>query len=141
MSFIEELKQFAAKGNAVDMAVGILVGSAFTKVVNSIVSDLLMPPIGVLVGGADFKSLQYPLAQEVNGSTTVVTAAIKYGAFINAVVEFMIVVLCAFVVVKMMNRIIALRLQDVRAAVSTIQSAADLKRVTERIDEIKKMVE
>ena len=140
MGFIDELKQFAAKGNAVDMAVGILVGGAFTKVVNSIVSDMLMPPLGVLIGGTDFSQLKIVLKSVMNGVETV-TAAIKYGAFINNLVEFAIVVLCAFVVVKMMNKIIALRISDVRAAVEGIQSAADLKKATAKIDELKKMVD
>ena len=141
MSFIEELKQFAVKGNAVDMAIGILVGGAFTKVVNIIVTDLIMPPIGVLIGGVDFKSLQYPLVTTGEGSAAVVTAAIKYGAFINSLVEFAIVVFCAFLVVKLMSRLISLRIQDVRAAVNTIQSAADLKRVSGKIDDLKKMID
>ncbi len=117
MGFLDELKTFAAKGNAVDMAVGILVGAAFTKVVNSIVADLLMPPIGVLIGGVDFKSLQIVLSTKVdaNGVETV-TAAVRYGSFIAAVVEFLIVIVCAFVVVKLMNRIIALRFEDLRGA-------------------------
>ncbi len=145
MAFLDELKQFAAKGNAVDMAVGVIVGGAFTKIVNSIVGDIFMPPIGVLLGGSDFKSLQYVLKSEtkvVDGVTTVVPiAAIKYGAFINAIVEFGIVVLCAFVVVKLMNRVIALRISDVRAAVESMQSAADLKKVTGKIDELKKLID
>jgi large conductance mechanosensitive channel len=141
MGFIEELKQFAAKGNAVDMAVGILVGGAFTKVVNSIVADILMPPIGVLIGGVDFKSLQVVLKSTTKDGVETVTAAIKYGAFINNLVEFAIVVLCAFVVVKMMNKIIALRISDVRSAVEGIQSAADLKKAAAKLDDLKKMVD
>lgn len=128
MGFIEELKQFAAKGNAVDMAVGILVGGAFTKVVNSIVADILMPPLGVLIGGTDFKSLQIVLKSTTKDGVETVTAAIKYGAFINSIVEFTVVVLCAFIVVKLMNKVIALRMSDMRAAMESIQSTADLKR-------------
>lgn len=141
MGLIDELKQFAAKGNAVDMAVGILVGGAFTKIVNSIVSDLLMPPIGVLIGGVDFKALQFPLKTETKDGVETVTAAIKYGAFINNVVEFLIVVVCAFFVVKMMNKIIALRISDMRAAVDSIQSAADLKKAASKLDDLKKMID
>ena len=141
MGFIDELKTFAAKGNAVDMAVGILVGGAFTKVVNSIVSDLLMPPLGVLIGGVDFKSQQVVLRTEMKDGVETVTAAIAYGKFINVCVEFAIVVVCAFVVVKLMNKIIALRISDVRSAVENIQSAADLKKATAKIDDLKKMVD
>jgi large conductance mechanosensitive channel len=117
MGFIAELKDFAAKGNAVDMAVGILVGGAFTKIVNSIVSDLLMPPLGVVIGGVDFKQLQIPLktTMEMKDGKEVetVVAAIKYGAFINNLIEFAIIVLAAFVVVKMMNKIIAMRIASI----------------------------
>lgn len=140
MGFIEELKQFAAKGNAVDMAVGILVGGAFTKVVNSIVSDMLMPPIGVLIGGTDFSQLRIVLKSVMKDGVET-GPAINYGKFINVCVEFAIVVVCAFVVVKLMNKVIALRISDVRAAVEGIQSAADLKKATAKIDELKKMVD
>lgn len=140
MGFIDELKQFAAKGNAVDMAVGILVGGAFTKVVNSIVSDMLMPPIGLVVGGTDFSQLKFVLKSVVKDGVET-GPAINYGKFINVCVEFTIVVFCAFVVVKLMNKVIALRIADVRAAVDGIQSAADLKKAAAKIDELKKMVD
>ncbi|MEY2794586.1 MAG: hypothetical protein RIR10_302 [Planctomycetota bacterium] len=120
MGFIEELKQFAAKGNAVDMAVGILVGGAFTKIVNSIVSDLLMPPLGLLIGGVDFKQLQIPLKTEMKDGVDTVTVAIKYGQFFNNLIEFAIIVLAAFVVVKLMNKVIAMRISDMRAAMEGI---------------------
>jgi large conductance mechanosensitive channel len=116
MGFIEELKQFAAKGNAVDMAVGSLVGGAFTKIVNSIVSDLLMPPLGLLIGGVDFKQLQIPLKTEMKDGVETVTVSIKYGQFFNNLIEFSIIVLAAFVVVKLMNKVIAMRISDMRAA-------------------------
>ena len=116
MGFIEELKQFAAKGNAVDMAVGILVGGAFTKIVNSIVSDLLMPPLGLLIGGVDFKQLHIPLNTEMKYGVDTVTVSIKYGQFFNNLIEFSIIVLAAFVVVKLMNKVIAMRISDMRAA-------------------------
>ena len=140
MGFIDELKQFAAKGNAVDMAVGILVGGAFTKVVNSIVSDMLMPPIGLLVGGTDFSQLKIVLKSVMKDGVET-GPAINYGKFINVCVEFTIVVICAFIVVKLMNKVIALRIADVRAAVDGIQSAADLKKAAAKIDELKKMVD
>lgn len=140
MGFIQELKDFAAKGNAVDMAVGILVGGAFTKVVNSIVSDMLMPPIGLIVGGTDFSQLKFVLKSVVKDGVET-GPAINYGKFINVCVEFTIVVFCAFVVVKLMNKVIALRIADVRAAVDGIQSAADLKKAAAKIDELKKMVD
>ena len=110
MGFIQELKEFAAKGNAVDMAVGILVGTAFTKIVNSIVSDLLMPPIGLLIGGVDFKDLKVVLQDAAEGKPEV---AILWGKFLNNLIEFAIIVLAAFIVVKVMNKIIALRISNI----------------------------
>lgn len=103
---LEEFKTFAIKGNAVDMAVGIILGAAFTKVVNSIVSDLIMPPLGVVIGGVDFSNLQIVLVKAAGEAPEV---AIRYGAFISNVIEFLIVAWAVFVVVKIMNRIIALR--------------------------------
>jgi large conductance mechanosensitive channel len=113
MGLITELKEFAAKGNAVDMAVGILVGSAFTKIVNSIVSDLLMPPLGVLIGGVNFTDLKFVLTTKVVDGSNVPDAAILWGKFVNNLIEFGIIVLAAFVVVKMMNKIIAMRITSI----------------------------
>lgn len=103
---LDEFKTFALKGNAVDMAVGIILGAAFTKVVNSIVSDLIMPPLGVLIGGVDFSDLTIPLVKATADAPEV---AIRYGAFITNLIEFLIVAWAVFFVVKLMNRIIALR--------------------------------
>jgi large conductance mechanosensitive channel len=103
---LEEFKTFAVKGNAVDMAVGIILGAAFTKVVNSIVSDLIMPPLGVLIGGVDFSDLQVVLVKATESAPEV---AIRYGAFITNVIEFLIVAWAVFFVVKVMNRMISLR--------------------------------
>lgn len=110
MGFISELKEFAAKGNAVDMAVGILVGGAFTKIVNSIVSDLLMPPLGMAIGGVDFKDLKLVLKA---AEGTAPEVAILWGKFVNNLIEFGIIVLAAFVVVKLMNKIISMRLSSI----------------------------
>ena len=110
MVFIQELKDFAAKGNAVDMAVGILVGTAFTKIVNSIVSDLLMPPLGLVIGGVDFKDLKAVLQDAAEGKPEV---AILWGKFLNNLIEFSVIVLAAFIVVKLMNKIIAMRISSI----------------------------
>lgn len=111
MSFVQEFREFAVKGNAMDMAVGIILGAAFTKVVNSLVNDILMPPIGLAIGGVEFKDLQIILkqaAQTVTGET-VPAVAIRYGALISAAIEFLIVALAIFFVVKTMNRVIRQR--------------------------------
>ncbi len=111
MGFFAEFKQFAVKGNAMDMAVGIILGAAFNKIVTSIVQDILMPPIGMLLGNVDFKNLQVTLkgaAVDAAGAP-VPAVAIRYGAFANSVIEFLIVALSVFVVVKFMNRLIRSR--------------------------------
>ncbi len=96
----KEFKQFAMRGNVVDMAVGIVIGAAFGKIVSSFVSDVLMPPIGLLLGGVDFSQLMIVL-KEATGDAPMV--AIKYGVFINTVLDFIIVAFAIFMVVKAMN--------------------------------------
>ncbi|HEY7747039.1 MAG TPA: large-conductance mechanosensitive channel protein MscL [Desulfuromonadales bacterium] len=111
MGFVSEFKEFAVKGNAMDMAVGIIIGAAFTKIVNSIVSDIIMPPVGMAIGGVDFKNLQIVLKEaSVSAAGEAVPAvAIRYGAFLNNVFEFLIVALSIFVVIKFMNRMLRQR--------------------------------
>jgi len=101
MSFFQEFKEFATKGNVVDMAVGVIIGGAFGKIVTSIVNDLVMPPIGVLIGGVNFKDLSIVLKEGVGDTPP---AAIKYGLFINTVLEFFIIAFAIFLVIKTMNR-------------------------------------
>ena len=109
MGFVQEFKEFAVKGNALDMAVGIIIGAAFNKVVTSIVNDLVMPPIGILIGGVDFKNLRVVLKDAVlnaDGSQQFAEVAIRYGMFINIVIEFLIIAFSVFCVVKFMNTLI-----------------------------------
>lgn len=112
MGFLQEFREFAVKGNALDMAVGIIIGAAFNKIVNSIVNDVIMPPVGLLIGGVDFKYLQIVLKAAGKGPSgeDLPAVALRYGAFLNSVIEFLIVAFTVFVVVKVMNRLIALRL-------------------------------
>ncbi|MEO0997958.1 MAG: large-conductance mechanosensitive channel protein MscL [Pseudomonadota bacterium] len=91
----KEFRDFAMRGNVVDMAVGIVIGGAFGKIVSSFVSDILMPPIGVMTGGVDFSDKAIQLTEE---------ASIGYGAFINSVIDFTIIAFAIFMVVKAMNR-------------------------------------
>ena len=100
MGMLSEFKQFAIKGNVVDMAVGIIVGAAFGKIVSSFVKDIIMPPIGVMMGGVNFTDLAVTI-QEAAGEVPAV--AIKYGAFIQTIVDFIIVALAIFMAVKVMN--------------------------------------
>ena len=94
MGMIKEFKDFAIKGNAFDMAVGIVIGAAFGKIVSSLVADIIMPPIGLLLGKVDFSSLVIQLNEKT---------AIKYGVFINNVLDFVIVAFAIFVVIKQIN--------------------------------------
>jgi large conductance mechanosensitive channel len=111
MGFVSEFKEFAVKGNAMDMAVGIVIGVAFTKIVNSIVSDIIMPPVGMAIGGVDFKNLQIVLKEASTSAAgeTLPAVAIKYGAFLNTIFEFVIVALSIFIVIKFMNRMLRQR--------------------------------
>jgi len=102
MGMLKEFKDFAMKGNVVDMAVGIILGAAFGKIVSSLVSDVVMPPIGVLLGNVDFSSLAVTLREATETSPAV---TIKYGLFINTIIDFVIVALAIFLVVKQMNRL------------------------------------
>ena len=105
MGFIDEFKQFAIKGNMVDMAVGIIMGGAFGTIVSSLVNDVMMPPIGMLIGGIDFSKLALVLkpATVVDGKD-VAAVAISYGKFINAMISFIIVAWVLFMVIKAMNK-------------------------------------
>ena len=100
MGMMKEFKDFAMKGNVVDMAVGIIIGAAFGKIIASFVGDVLMPPIGVLLGGVDFSTMAYTLKEAV-GETPAVT--IGYGKFIQALVDFLIVAFAIFMAVRAMN--------------------------------------
>ena len=101
MGMMSEFKKFAMKGNVVDMAVGIVIGAAFGKIVSSFVNDVLMPPIGMMIGGVDFSSLAYTLKDAV-GEEAAVT--INYGNFIQTALDFIIIAFAIFMVVKAMNR-------------------------------------
>jgi len=100
MSMMQEFKSFAMKGNVVDMAVGIIIGVAFGKIVTSLVNDVIMPPIGLLLGGVDFSNMAITLREAVEGAPAVV---LKYGVFINAVVDFLIVAFVIFLLVRAVN--------------------------------------
>ena len=98
---LEEFKAFVMRGNVVDMAVGVIIATAFGKIVASLVNDIFMPIIGVLIGNMDFSDLQIKLGTPVEG---VEQAAIRYGAFIQEVINFFIIALCIFMVIKVINK-------------------------------------
>ncbi len=100
MSIIKEFKEFIAKGNAVDMAIGIIIGAAFSKIVTSLVNDVIMPPLGILIGGVDFKNLRATLKAATSNAPAV---TLNYGQFINTVIDFLIVAFTIFLMVKAIN--------------------------------------
>ena len=106
MGFLKEFKEFAVKGNVMDMAVGVIIGGAFGKIVTSVVNDIIMPPIGLLVGGVDFSDMKLTMKQAVlDAAGEVVSPAVtwNYGAFIQQVVDFTILAFCVFILVKLIN--------------------------------------
>ena len=103
--FWADFKAFAVKGNMIDMAVGVIVGGAFGKIITSLVNDILMPPIGLLLGGVDFKELKWVLNAPHNGLLGAAPATINYGMFIQNVLDFFIVALCIFMVIRVLTKI------------------------------------
>ena len=132
MSMIKEFKAFAMKGNVVDMAVGIIIGVAFGKIISSFVGDVLMPPIGLMLGGLDFSNLALTLKA---GSEGVEPVMLKYGVFINTVIDFLIVAFSIFMVIKAMN---TLKKKQEAAPVAPPEPPADVKLLTEIRDLLKK---
>ena len=102
MSVVKEFREFAVKGNVVDMAVGIIIGAAFGKIVSSLVSDIVTPPLGYIIGGVDFTQLAATLPSIREGAEPV---TIRYGVFLQATFDFILVALAIFLLVKMINRL------------------------------------
>lgn len=100
MSIVQEFKAFAVRGNVIDMAVGVVVGAAFGKIVSSIVADVIMPPIGVLLGGVNFSDLAFTIKEAAAGAPAVVIA---YGKFIQTIIDFTIIAFAIFMVVRLIN--------------------------------------
>ena len=108
MGFLKEFKAFALKGNVMDMAVGVIIGGAFGKIVTSLVNDIIMPPIGLLIGGVDFTNLKLVIKKAVVEGGAEIAPAVtwNYGAFIQQVVDFTILAFCVFMMVKVMNKLL-----------------------------------
>jgi large conductance mechanosensitive channel len=100
---IKEFKEFAMRGNVVDLAVGIIIGAAFGKIITSLVNDIIMPPIGLLLGGVDFKNLKVVLKEATMDVPPLPAVTLNYGQFINTVINFLIVAFSIFIVVKLIN--------------------------------------
>jgi len=104
--FLNEFKAFAVKGNVVDMAVGVIIGAAFGKIVSSIVDDIIMPPIGWLIGGVNFSDLKITLpAEKIAEGIQMQPATINYGNFIQTLIDFLIIAFCVFLLVKGINHL------------------------------------
>ena len=101
MKLVDEFKAFVMRGNVVDMAVGVIIGGAFGKIVTSLVNDIFMPIIGMVLGNVDFTSLEIKLGEPVEGAEQ---AAIRYGMFIQEIVNFLIIAFCIFMVIKLINK-------------------------------------
>ena len=106
-SIIAEFKEFISRGNVMDMAVGVIIGGAFTKIVNSVVSDIITPALGLLTGNVDFAELKVVLFDAVMEGETVVKEelAIRYGVFLDALINFFLIAVCVFLMVKVINTI------------------------------------
>jgi len=102
MGLFKEFKEFAMRGNVIDLAVGVVIGAAFGKIVTSLVDDIIMPPIGYVTGGVDFSAMKYVI-KPADPAAEIAEVAINYGNFINVVIQFLIVAFCIFMVVKAIN--------------------------------------
>ena len=131
MSMLKEFKAFAVKGNVVDMAVGIIIGVAFGKIVSSFVADVLMPPIGMLIGGVDFSNLVITLKAAEEGVEAV---TLRYGMFIQAVFDFVIVAFAVFMAVKALN---SLRKKEAKTPAAPPAPSAQEQLLTEIRDLLK----
>ncbi|EIL91707.1 large-conductance mechanosensitive channel protein MscL [Rhodanobacter sp. 115] len=107
MSMMKEFKEFAMRGNVIDMAVGIVIGGAFGKIVTSLVNDVIMPPIGYITGGVDFSKMKWILkpADDSDPKHKIAEVAINYGTFINTIITFIIIAFAIFMVVKLINKV------------------------------------
>jgi large conductance mechanosensitive channel len=131
---IKEFKEFAMRGNVIDLAVGIIIGVAFAKIVTSLVNDIIMPPIGLLLGGTDFSAFVIVLKQATD---EVAAVTINYGLFIQIIIEFIIVVFAIFLVVKGINKLKRKKAAEAEVAVPPAPSTGEIL-LTEIRDILKK---
>jgi len=150
MGMLQEFKEFAMKGNVVDLAVGLIIGTEFSKIVTSLVNDVIMPPIGKLIGGVNFVDLKYPLGKSPaldkdgapimkDGVAVMNEAFISYGKSIQTIINFIIIAFCVFLIVKLMNEAKKRMEKKVEANPSaTPEAPADIKLLTEIRDLLQK---
>ena len=140
MKILQEFREFAVKGNAIDMAVGIIVGAAFGKIVSSLVADVVMPPIGLMLGGVDFSNLFLNLSggsyPSIEAAQAAGAATLNYGRFIQTIVDFLIVAFAVFMMVKAINR--AKRKAEAQPQEAAPAVSADVLLLTEIRDLLKR---
>ena len=125
---ISEFRTFIERGNVIDLAVGVVMGSAFSKIVTSVVDDLLMPIIGIIIGGHDFSNL----------SINVGSAEIKYGSLINNIINFFIISFCIFILVKFINKLTSINKKEVKKEEKVVKKSDEVILLEEIRDELKK---
>lgn len=125
---ISEFRTFIERGNVVELAVGVVMGSAFSKIVTSVVDDLLMPIIGIIIGGHDFSNL----------SINVGSAVIKYGSLINNIINFFIISFCIFILVKFINKLTSINKKEVKKEEKVVKKSDEVILLEEIRDELKK---
>lgn len=136
--FLNEFKEFAVKGNAVDMAVGVIIGGAFGKIVSSIVDDLIMPPIGWLIGGVNFSDLKITLpAKQLAEGVETQAATINYGSFLQTTLNFIIIAFCVFLMVKGINKLSAKKETEPEKPASEPEPSNEEKLLSEIRDLLK----
>jgi len=137
MKIVQEFKQFALKGNVVDMAVGIIIGAAFGKIISSLVNDVIMPPIGLLIGGVDFTDLKVTLkdASVDQAGAAINAVTLNYGTFIQTALDFLIVAFAIFLMIKAMNN---LKRKEEPAPAAPPEPTKEEKLLTEIRDLLKK---
>ena len=134
---VSEFKEFITRGNVMDMAVGIIIGGAFTAIVQSLVNDMLMPVIGALFGGIDFTTLKY-VVRAADEAAGIEEAAIKYGSFIQAIVNFLLIAIVIFLLVKGLNKMRRKKEEPAPAPAPDPEPSEEVKLLTEIRDALKK---
>ena len=134
---VSEFKEFITRGNVMDMAVGIIIGGAFTAIVQSLVNDLLMPVIGALFGGIDFTTLKY-VVRAADEAAGIEEAAIKYGSFIQAIVNFLLIAIVIFLLVRGINKMRRKKEEPAPAPAPDPEPSEEVKLLTEIRDALKK---
>ncbi|MBX7094395.1 MAG: large-conductance mechanosensitive channel protein MscL [Flavobacteriales bacterium] len=144
MGLFKEFREFAMRGNVVDLAVGVIIGGAFGKIVSSLVNDVIMPPLGYVLGGVDFKELKFQISDAVvdaSGKVTQEAVFMNYGNFIQNIVDFLIIAFAIFMMIKTMNRVNNLKKKEEEAAAAPAaapEPSNEEKLLTEIRDLLKK---